>query len=286
MTTRSSVYSTLIHHFEPYTEGFSVPAPSTYTIVEAPKGEFGVFLVNNGSNRPYHRKIRAPGSAYSQGLDSMSKHHMSADVVTIIESNPVLQDPISVIHPLFIYARAIASAIGFGLCRSKMMNGIVALHSPPMRKDDAEKNGRLFRSARCVGSGALVDTGREQAKRVVRNGKKETTALLFNWIAGVNTVGVAGGFGIPWKMLLLCLGNLFNTMKQQASVHRSYKKEMVVARSTLVHLRHSARATLPRYVIKELSFLLDWLFRAGNWLSDFIQFEGHCDVAECRAARP
>ncbi|KAH0446043.1 hypothetical protein IEQ34_025129 [Dendrobium chrysotoxum] len=60
MTTGSSVYSTSIHHFEPYTEGFSVPAPSTYTAVEAPKGEFGVFLVSNGSNRPYRRKIRAP----------------------------------------------------------------------------------------------------------------------------------------------------------------------------------------------------------------------------------
>ncbi|TXG46222.1 hypothetical protein EZV62_028253 [Acer yangbiense] len=84
MTTGSSVYSTSIHHFEPYTEGFSVPAPSTYTAVEAPKGEFGVFLVSNGSNRPYRRKIRAPGSAHLQGLDSMSKHHMPADVVTII----------------------------------------------------------------------------------------------------------------------------------------------------------------------------------------------------------
>ncbi|CAI8607168.1 unnamed protein product [Vicia faba] len=84
MTTGSSVYSTSIHHFELYTEGFSVPAPSTYTSVEAPKGEFGVFLVSNGSNHPYRRKIRAPGSAHSQGLDSMSKHHMPADVVTII----------------------------------------------------------------------------------------------------------------------------------------------------------------------------------------------------------
>ena len=78
MTTESSVYSTSIHHFEPYTEGFSVPASSTYTAVEAPKGEFGVFLVSNGSNRPYRRKIRAPGSAHLQGLDSMSKHHMPA----------------------------------------------------------------------------------------------------------------------------------------------------------------------------------------------------------------
>nr|YP_009526550.1 NADH dehydrogenase subunit 7 [Ammopiptanthus mongolicus]AXV54309.1 NADH dehydrogenase subunit 7 [Ammopiptanthus mongolicus] len=92
MTTGSSVYSTSIHHFELYTEGFSVPAPSTYTAVEAPKGEFGVFLVSNGSNRPYRRKIRAPGSAHSQGLDSMSKHHMPADVVTIIDAQSAPPD--------------------------------------------------------------------------------------------------------------------------------------------------------------------------------------------------
>ncbi|KAG5103866.1 hypothetical protein JHK82_044062 [Glycine max] len=94
MTTGSSVYSTSIHHFELYTEGFSVPAPSTYTAVEAPKGEFGVFLVSNGSNRPYRRKIRAPGSAHSQGLDSMSKHHMPADVVTIIGTQDIVSGEI------------------------------------------------------------------------------------------------------------------------------------------------------------------------------------------------
>ncbi|KAH0903391.1 hypothetical protein HID58_042894 [Brassica napus] len=87
---RSSVYSTSIHHFELYTEGFSVTASSTYTAVEAPKREFGVFLVTNGSNRPYRRKIRAPGFAHSQGLDSMSKHHMPADVVTIIGTQDIV----------------------------------------------------------------------------------------------------------------------------------------------------------------------------------------------------
>nr|GEX52266.1 cytochrome c biogenesis FN1, mitochondrial [Tanacetum cinerariifolium] len=71
---------------------------------------------------------------------------------SLAESNPIPQDPISAIHPPCIYARAVASAMGFGLCRSKMMNGIVALYSPPIRKDDAKKNGRLFRSAGCVGS--------------------------------------------------------------------------------------------------------------------------------------
>ena len=312
----------------------------------------------------------------------------------LAESNPVPQDPILAIHPPCIYAGDVASAMGFGLCRSKMMNRIVALHSPPMRKDAAEKNGTLFRSVGCLGSritsklftlklkhvgakcypalllrsnrsllmllrrrffafsslwtGALVDTGREQAKRVVRNGKKDTTTSLLCWTAGPNTVVsdqdqepiriwiltcrwfltvgilpgswwayhelgwggwwfrdpvenasfmprvlatarihsvilpllhswtsflnimtfpccVLGTFSIRsgllapvhsfatddtrgiflWRFFLLMTGIsmiLFSQMKQQASARRTYKKEMVVARSTLVHLRHSARA--------------------------------------------
>lgn len=316
----------------------------------------------------------------------------------LAELNPVPQDPISAIHPPCIYAGDVASAIGFGLCRSKMMNGIVALHSPPMRKDAAEKNGTLLRSAGCVGSnirsslftrsfkhvgasctpalllrsnrsllmllrrrfsfrtfsslwtGALIDSGREQAKRVVRNGKKDTIpkGMPLCWIAGANTVvsdqdqepiriwiltcrlfltvgislgswwahhelgrggwwfrdpvenasfmprvlatarihsvilpllhswtsllniltllccvlgtsSIRSGLLAPvhssatddtrgkflWRFFLLITGIsilLFSQMKQQASVRRTYKKEMVVARSTLVHLRHSARA--------------------------------------------
>nr|YP_010883791.1 cytochrome c maturation protein CcmFN [Pandanus odorifer]WIW39636.1 cytochrome c maturation protein CcmFN [Pandanus odorifer] len=325
----------------------------------------------------------------------------------LAESNPVLQDPISAIHPPRIYAGDVASAMGFGLCRSKMMNGIVALHSPPMRKDAAEKNGTLLRSAGCVGShslftrsfkhfvgakcapalllrsnrsllmllrrrffafsslwtGALMDTGREQAKRVVRNGKKETTTSPLCWTAGANTVvsdqdqepiriwiltcrlfltvGISPGswwahhelgrggwwFRDPvenasfmprvlatarihsvilpllhswtsllniltlpccvlgtssirsgllapvhssatddtrgrflWRFFLLITGismNLFYQMKQQASVRRTYGKEMVVARSTLVHLRHSARAQ-PRPVILWKNFAYCW----------------------------
>nr|YP_010934692.1 CcmFn [Rhodiola juparensis]WKV26776.1 CcmFn [Rhodiola juparensis] len=150
----------------------------------------------------------------------------------LAESNPVPQDPISAIHPPCIYGGDVASAMGFGLCRSQILFG--ALHSPPMRKDAAEKNGRLLRSAGCVGSritselftlklkhlgakcypvlllrsnrsllmllrrrfcafsslraGALVDTGGEQAKRVVRNGKKDTTTSPLCWTAGANTV--------------------------------------------------------------------------------------------------
>jgi NADH-quinone oxidoreductase subunit D len=74
----------LIHHFKLYTEGYKVPAGETYTAVEAPKGEFGVFLVSDGTNRPYKCKIRAPGFAHLQGLDFMSRGHMLADVSAII----------------------------------------------------------------------------------------------------------------------------------------------------------------------------------------------------------
>ena len=74
----------LIHHFKLYTEGFIVPSNETYYSVEAPKGEFGVFLVSNNTNKPYRCKIRAPGFFHLQGLDFMAKNHLIADVVTII----------------------------------------------------------------------------------------------------------------------------------------------------------------------------------------------------------
>eukprot|EP01018_Ginkgo_biloba_P002270 Gb_30752 [translate_table: standard] len=148
----------------------------------------------------------------------------------LVESNPVLQDPILAIHPPRIYAGDVASVMGFGLCRSKMMNGIVALYSP-MQKDATERN-RTLCSAGCVGAhvtselftltdvkchprfalllhsnrsllmllrlcffalsslwtGALMDTGREQAKHVVRNREKDTNTLPLRWTAGANTV--------------------------------------------------------------------------------------------------
>lgn len=74
----------LIHHFKLYTEGYKVPAGETYTAVEAPKGEFGVFLVADGTNKPYKCHIRAPGFAHLQGLDFLSRGHMLADVSAII----------------------------------------------------------------------------------------------------------------------------------------------------------------------------------------------------------
>ncbi|MFA7275350.1 MAG: NADH-quinone oxidoreductase subunit D [Pseudobdellovibrionaceae bacterium] len=76
----------LIHHFKLFTEGYHVPAGETYTAVEAPKGEFGVYLVSNGTNRPYRCHIRAPGFAHLQALDFMSRGHMLADVVANIGS--------------------------------------------------------------------------------------------------------------------------------------------------------------------------------------------------------
>ncbi|MDX2027275.1 MAG: NADH-quinone oxidoreductase subunit D [Alphaproteobacteria bacterium] len=80
----------LIHHFKLYTEGFHVPAGETYTAVEAPKGEFAVYLVADGTNRPYRCKIRAPGFPHLQGTDFMCKGHMLADAVAIIGSMDIV----------------------------------------------------------------------------------------------------------------------------------------------------------------------------------------------------
>jgi len=74
----------LIHHFKLYTEGYRVPAGETYTAVEAPKGEFGVYLVSDGTNRPYRCKIRAPGFAHLAAMDFLSRGHMLADSVAIL----------------------------------------------------------------------------------------------------------------------------------------------------------------------------------------------------------
>ncbi len=76
----------LIHHFKLYTEGFHVPAGETYTAVEAPKGEFAVYVVSDGTNKPYKCHIRAPGFAHMQGMDFMSRGHLLADTVAIIGS--------------------------------------------------------------------------------------------------------------------------------------------------------------------------------------------------------
>ncbi|MBT9287838.1 NADH-quinone oxidoreductase subunit D [Prosthecodimorpha staleyi] len=76
----------LIHHFKLYTEGFHVPEGEVYAAVEAPKGEFGVYLVSDGTNKPYRCKIRAPGFAHLQAMDFMNRGHMLADVSAILGS--------------------------------------------------------------------------------------------------------------------------------------------------------------------------------------------------------
>ena len=76
----------LIHHFKLYTEGFHVPAGEVYAAVEAPKGEFGVYLVADGTNKPYRARIRAPGFAHLQAMDWMNRGHMLADVAAILGS--------------------------------------------------------------------------------------------------------------------------------------------------------------------------------------------------------
>jgi NADH dehydrogenase I D subunit len=87
--TKNSMES-LIHHFKFFTEGVCVPRGETYTATEAPKGEFGVYLISNGTNRPYRCKIKAPGFGHLQALDLMSRGHMLADVVTIIGTQDIV----------------------------------------------------------------------------------------------------------------------------------------------------------------------------------------------------
>ncbi|SDW23687.1 NADH-quinone oxidoreductase subunit D [Litoreibacter albidus] len=80
----------LIHHFKLYTEGFHVPKGEVYAAIEAPKGEFGVYLVADGSNKPYRAKIKAPGFLHLQAMDYMCKGHQLADVAAIIGTMDVV----------------------------------------------------------------------------------------------------------------------------------------------------------------------------------------------------
>jgi len=80
----------LIHHFKLFTEGFHVPKGEAYAAVEHPKGEFGIYLVSDGANKPYRLKIRAPGFAHLEGLNEMAKGHMIADAVTIIGTQDIV----------------------------------------------------------------------------------------------------------------------------------------------------------------------------------------------------
>ncbi len=80
----------LIHHFKLFTEGFHVPPGEAYAAVEHPKGEFGIYIVSDGANKPYRLKIRAPGFAHLQGFDEMARGHMIADAVTIIGTQDIV----------------------------------------------------------------------------------------------------------------------------------------------------------------------------------------------------
>jgi NADH-quinone oxidoreductase subunit D len=80
----------LIHHFKLFTEGMHVPAGETYAAVEAPKGEFGIYMISDGANMPYRMKIRAPGFVHLSAIDEMARGHMLADVVAIIGSQDIV----------------------------------------------------------------------------------------------------------------------------------------------------------------------------------------------------
>ena len=80
----------LIHHFKLFTEGIHVPPGEAYSAIEHPKGEFGIYFISDGANKPYRMKIRAPGYVHLAGMDEMSRGHMIADVVTIIGSQDIV----------------------------------------------------------------------------------------------------------------------------------------------------------------------------------------------------
>ncbi|HEV7714175.1 MAG TPA: NADH-quinone oxidoreductase subunit D [Steroidobacteraceae bacterium] len=80
----------LIHHFKFFTEGYCIPAGETYAAIEAPKGEFGIYLVSDGANKPYRLKCRAPGFAHLASLDEMVRGHMLADVVAVIGTQDIV----------------------------------------------------------------------------------------------------------------------------------------------------------------------------------------------------
>jgi hypothetical protein len=99
----------LIHHFKLYTEGYCVPEGEVYAAVEAPKGEFGCYLVSDGANKPYRVKLRAPGFVHLSALDEMVRGHMLADVVAVIGTIDVVFGEVTGEPPA---SRAWCSALG------------------------------------------------------------------------------------------------------------------------------------------------------------------------------
>lgn len=80
----------LIYHFKLFSENFHIPKSETYAYIEAPKGEFGVFVISDGNNKPYRCKIKSPGFLHLQGVDVMSQKHLLADAVTIIGTQDIV----------------------------------------------------------------------------------------------------------------------------------------------------------------------------------------------------
>ncbi len=80
----------LIHHFKLFTEGYSVPEGEVYSAIEHPKGEFGVYIISDGANKPYRVKVRAAGFAHFAALDEMVRGHMLADVVAVIGTQDIV----------------------------------------------------------------------------------------------------------------------------------------------------------------------------------------------------
>jgi NADH-quinone oxidoreductase subunit D len=80
----------LIHHFKLFTEGYAIPAGETYSAVEAPKGEFGIYMISDGANKPYRVKIRAPGFSHLYAFEEMAKGHFLADGVAILASQDIV----------------------------------------------------------------------------------------------------------------------------------------------------------------------------------------------------
>jgi NADH dehydrogenase (ubiquinone) Fe-S protein 2 len=118
---------TLIHHFKNYSEGFKVPSGEVYIGTEAPKGEFGVFLVSNNTNKPYRCKIKAPGFAHLQGLDFISKNHLIADVVTLIGTQDIV---FGEVDRLFFFGISLLVVYVY-VCLKNILNSLVQIQTIP-----------------------------------------------------------------------------------------------------------------------------------------------------------
>src|SRR5262249_19426103 len=135
----------LIHHFKLYTEGFHVPAGEVYAAVEAPKGEFGVYLIADGGNKPYKCKIRAPGFAHLQAMDFLCRGYMLADVTAILGSLDIVFGEADRQWP-----RAAPPMPPYSPRASRSRSRIAI--GPRARSPTIRRAGRPPRSLRCCGA--------------------------------------------------------------------------------------------------------------------------------------